>query len=157
MVIRTANAAFQIELYLAYFNDAPNRAMLKEGTPLAETVAFLTKALAERDAIVASLWAKAQKSAGREAIIAGGMALCMSPRPADLKSADGQQAAVWLAAQLKALNRELQVLDVAYRSAVPEQQMVIRDQVLAKGIPDDPLVRLMWSRRKDPQPALKIP
>jgi pSer/pThr/pTyr-binding forkhead associated (FHA) protein len=153
MVVSTANGAAQMELYLAFVTDPANRALVKEGTPLAETVVFMKAALVERDAIVASLWTKAQKLTGREAVIAGGMALCMAPRQANLKSADGQPAAAWLAGQLRNLGREMQALDTAYRSAIPEQQIIIRDQVLAKGLPDDPLVRLMWSRRKEPASA----
>jgi hypothetical protein len=140
-----------MELCLAYVNSEPNRFLLKDGTPLATAAGFMTKSLEERDAVVTATWSRAQKATGREAIIAGGIALCLSSKPGNLKSADGQAGPVWIAARLKELRKTIQDLDNEFGRALPERQIVIRSQVMATGLPGDPVVRRMWAARDSVQ------
>ena len=151
VIIRAGKAVRQMELCLAYVNSEPNRFLLKDGTPLATAASFMSKSLEERDAIVAAMWARAQKATGREAIIAGGIALCLSSKPGNLKSADGQAGPVWIAARLKELRKTIQDLDNEFGRALPERQIVIRGQVMATGLPGDPVVRRMWAARDSVQ------
>lgn len=153
VIIRAFKACRQMELCLAYVNSEPNRFLLKEGTPLAAAVAFMTKSLEERDAAVAAMWTRAQKATGREAIIAGGISLCLSSKPGNLKAADGQAGPVWLAARLKDLRKTVQDLDNEFGRALPERQIAIRSQVMVIGLPGDPVVRRMWAARDAVQPG----
>ena len=48
---------------------------------------------------------------------------------------------------LKKYRAPLIKLDSGFSSAEPEQAIRIRDEILQLGIPGDPLVRKMWSKR----------
>ena len=78
----------------------------------------------------------------RPGLIANGIALFLAGR-GDLAAERSAQ----YAAALKTYRKELIALDKEFTTALPERAIQIRDAILAKGLPGDPLVRKMWSKR----------
>lgn len=97
------------------------------------------------DTLVKGLVEKAEKGEGRTALIAGGMAMLLTEKlPVKISGAAVRE---WVAGEYKRQRAEILALRDEYGKASPERQIVIRTQILAKGIPGDPVVRDMWAKR----------
>ena len=109
-------------------------------------MARLDRILVRRDAIVRDLAAWAEGGSGREALIAGGMAARLATEPGSLLL-EGAKPGEWVAGRLKQLRGELIRLNGEYTLASTTRQVEIRNHILARGLPGDPLVRRMWAMR----------
>ena len=78
----------------------------------------------------------------RPGLIANGIAIFLAGR-GDLPAERPEQ----YSAALKKYREELIRLDKEFTTALPERAIQIRDAILARGLPGDPLVRKMWSKR----------
>lgn len=107
---------------------------------LARFKSFADDLLKQRSSLIAGLSAKPTTT--REGLIANGIALLLAGKN-DLP----EGAADKYAAALKAYRRDLMKLNNEFASAAPERAIQIRNEILARGLPGDPLVRKMWAKR----------
>ena len=89
---------------------------------------------------------RAETASGRAVLIAGGIAFRPSPKPGTIR-VKGQPLEAWLEAELKGQRALLQQLNGEYSLAPAVRQIEIRNEVMGKGLPGDPMVRAMWARR----------
>ena len=138
---QTVKGAFdQVATFLATL-DRPEGKEFRAGK-LGRLYALGAQILADRDALVKKLKAKAKpangQKMGRTEIVAGYFAeyFAQSPSYADLRA---------LEMAFKALQRELNELGEKYENeADPEKRLAIRKEILAKGIPGMEAVRKRW-------------
>lgn len=100
---------------------------------------------AQCDTLVKSLVERAEKGEGRTALIAGGVVMLLTEKsPVKIS---GVAVREWVAGEYKRQRAEILALRDEYGKASPERQIAIRAQILATGIPGDPVVRDMWAKR----------
>jgi len=116
------------------------------GGKLARQLARFAAMQAKREALVKEYAAKAETGSGRAALIAGGIAMRLSPKAGAVKI-KGQPLEAWLEGELKNQRAAMQQLNGEYNMAPAVRQIEIRNEVMGKGLPGDPLVRVMWARR----------
>ena len=107
---------------------------------LGEFNAFANKLLAQRSQLVKSL--AETPLATRQGLLANGIAIFLAGRndlPAD--------APEKYMSELKKYRAPLIRLDAEFSTAAPQRAIEIRDEILKRGLPGDPLVRKMWSKR----------
>lgn len=134
----------RIDALTAFLNQ-PDNQWLNAGK-MARQLARLKIILARRDTLVAEYTRQAESASGRTALIAGGIAARLSTKPGAV-TVKCQRAETWLAAELKTQRGALQRLSGEYTLADPARQIAIRTQILKEGLPGDPIVRNMWSKR----------
>ncbi len=102
--------------------------------------AFVKSLLEKRDQLVADFLKRPDNT--REGLLARGIALFLAnPKTLPESISENYMKA------LKNYRAPLIKLDSGFSSAEPEQAIRIRDEILRLGIPGDPLVRKMWSKR----------
>ncbi|MDD2600737.1 MAG: FHA domain-containing protein [Kiritimatiellae bacterium] len=134
----------KIDVFLA-FMDQPANAWLIAGdlkTQLERLKTFLDL----RDGLVQVLVAKAAGSSGRDAVIAAGIACRMQSR-GGAAVIGGVPIKQWLVEAFKNYRGEVLKFNDEFSMASLEEQVAIRDKVLAIGLPGDPVVRRMWAMR----------
>jgi len=134
----------KIDVFIA-FVDRPEHLWLIEGE-LKIQLERLKTFLILRDGLVKILIAKVASSTGREALIAGGIA-CRMLSGESTASIDGTPIKEWLVVEFKKYRKEMLKINDEFSMASLEQQVTIRDRVLAAGLPGDPIVRRMWAMR----------
>ncbi len=137
-------AVQKIEAFLVFARKPENQWLVKGN--MQTQLARLDAILARRAALVKDMVARAEAGTDRATLIAGGIAARLSTQ-ADPCSIKGESAAAWVAAELKRQRAELLRLNDEYGAAAPARQIEIRGEILAKGLPGDPLVRRMWAVR----------
>jgi len=130
---------------LKRFMDEPGSAWLVYAR-LARVLKQYERVLAERDALVKRLTARAASAAGREAVIAGGIAARLTTTDGSVSIAD-TDIREWTAGRLKALRKSVLDMNNEFSLASPARQIEIRNAVLEAGLPGDPAVRRMWASR----------
>ncbi len=121
------------------FMSLPKSKNLDNGK-LGKYYAFVKSLLQKRDNLVADYMKCPENT--REALIARGIAIFLaSPKALPENVPENYMKA------LKKYRAPLIKLDSGFSSADPEQAIRIRDEILRLGIPGDPLVRKMWSKR----------
>ena len=130
---------------LKEFLNNPDNKWLVYGQ-LSQTLAQFETVLNERDAVVQLMMQTAKNSSGRKALTAGGIAVVLAAKPGDL-SIDDTALQDWVAGKLKEVRAELLKLNTEYTAASPVRQIAIRNQILERGLPGDPVVRRMWASR----------
>jgi pSer/pThr/pTyr-binding forkhead associated (FHA) protein len=144
----------KIETFLAFVRQPDNQWL--QGSKMLAQVRRLEAILGRRDNLVKIMVTKAESDASRAGLIAGGIVarLATQPGQAQLK---GARPEVWVAAELKRLRATLIRLNDEYSLAAPARQIEIRNEILASGLPGDPIVRRMWAFRdaaaSSPKPA----
>lgn len=134
--------------YMARFKDfldKPDNRWLVYGE-IARVLTQYESVLATRDTIVETMVRRAQSAPGREALIAGGIAMGLAADPKAIVI-DGVEINHWLPKKLKELRSALQTLNTEYSSAAPLTQIEIRNRIMKTGLPGDPFVRRMWASR----------
>jgi pSer/pThr/pTyr-binding forkhead associated (FHA) protein len=124
--------------------DPENQALL--GGALAEDLARYEQTLAKVDPFVGQMIAKAASGTGREALIAGGIAVYLTTSPVET-NVGSVPLSTWVVNALKKNRDGLQKLSAGYDVATPADQVKIREEILAAGLPGDPIVRKMWAAR----------
>ncbi|MFA4943754.1 MAG: FHA domain-containing protein [Lentisphaeria bacterium] len=144
LLAQARTALAKTENFVAFL-DAPAQKWLLDGR-LGRAVRDAKAILAERDKLVARYLERAGKETGRRALIAGGIALQLAPAavPPKIKDTDLKD---WLAAELKKQRVRLLELNSEYGRVMPDRQIAIRNEILALGLPGDPVVRRMWAGR----------
>ncbi len=99
-----------------------------------------------RNGVVQILVTKASVSSGREALIAAGIA-CRMLSGETSATIEGKPIREWVQGRFKEYRKEMLKLNDEFSSASLEQQVAIRDKVMAVGLPGDPIVRRMWAMR----------
>ena len=107
---------------------------------LARFKGFSDMLLTQRSQLVRKLTAYPMTT--REGLIANGIAIMLAGKK-DL----GSDAPETFKKALQAYRRPLMRLNSEYSTALPDRAIQIRDEILKRGIPGDPLVRSMWSKR----------
>ena len=107
---------------------------------LGKYYAFVKSLLQKRDNLVADYMKCPENT--REGLLARGIAIFL----ASTKALPENVPENYMKA-LKKYRAPLIKLDSGFSSAEPEQAIRIRDEILRLGIPGDPLVRKMWSKR----------
>ena len=107
---------------------------------LAEFKGFTDSLLQRRSQLVKKLSAAPLDT--REGLIADGIALFL----AGAGDVPAEAAENYMKA-LKAYRKPLMILNNEFATARPERALQIRDEILKKGLPGDPIVRKMWSKR----------
>ena len=113
---------------------------------LARQMTRLSAMRVTRETLIREYAARAETASGRAALIAGGIAMRLAPKAGAVK-VKGQPLEAWLEGELKSQRAALQQLNGEYSLAPAVRQIEIRNEVMAKGLPGDPLVRAMWARR----------
>jgi hypothetical protein len=141
---QSREALQKIETFLAFVRQPDNQWLL--GSKMLGQVRRLETILGRRDNLVKIMVTKAESDAGRAGLVAGGIVarLATQPGQATLKGAKPEE---WVAAELKRLRATLIKLNDEYSLAPPARQIEIRSQILASGLPGDPIVRRMWAFR----------
>ncbi len=134
----------KIEALDAFIGQPENQWM--NAGKLARQMTRLAAILAGRETLLKKYAALSETSSGRAALIAGGIAMRLSPKPGAVK-VKGQPLEVWLEGELKSQRAALQQLNGEYSMAPAVRQIEIRNELMGKGLPGDPLVRAMWARR----------
>ena len=119
---------------------AQERNMLFLRGKLAEFKNFTDSLLHRRSGLVKKL--SAAPLTTREGMIANGIALFLAGE-GDVPP----EAPERYMKALKAYRTPLMLLNNEFASAVPERAIRIRDEIMKKGLPGDPIVRKMWSKR----------
>ena len=134
----------KIETFLAFVRQPDNRWL--QGSKMLVQIRRLDAILARRDNLLKIMVTKAEADAGRAGLIAGGIVARLTTQAgqATLKGAKPEE---WVAAELKRLRATLIKLNDEYSLAAPARQIEIRNQILATGLPGDPIVRRMWAFR----------
>ena len=107
---------------------------------LAGYKSFTDSLLAERTQLIRKLTARPMTT--REGLIANGIAMLLAGKkdlPAD--AAEAYKKA------LQNYRKPLIKLNSEFSTALPERAVQIRDEIIRRGLPGDPLVRSMWSKR----------
>ena len=78
----------------------------------------------------------------RTQLLAKGIALYFSSIKAPSKDANEK-----LASEFQSLTKMVQKKDREFSRSMPEEQIKIRDEIIAVGFPGDPIVRKMWRMR----------
>jgi len=141
---RLRELARTIEDLLAFVRQPGNEWLA--GEAVQARVTRLEAVLARRDALVAAMVEKAAADTTRAGLIAGGIVARLAARPGQARI-KGTDPEAWVAAELKRLRAPLLQSNGAYTGAAPPRQIEIRDEILARGLPGDPLVRRMWAFR----------
>lgn len=134
----------RIETVLAFIAQPDNQWMNVE--KLGTTVQRLERILKQRDDLVTQMVTKAESSSGRRALIAGGIAARLTIDHTKIKI-KGLTPEEWLVQELAQQRVELIKLNEGYTLAPPTRQIEIRNEILEKGLPGDPLVRRMWAMK----------
>ena len=122
----------------AQYLDSPERKYLQRGN-LGRYYTQCVRIMVERERLVQ--WFKAFKGAERSEIVASFYADFLSVRPADV-------AKRVLRDRFAKLRRELIALDERYAMETdPVKQLKIRDQIMEKGIPGDPVLHSKWAQK----------
>lgn len=124
---------------LCLFMKLPKSKNLNNGK-LGQYYTFVNSLLEKRDNLVTDFLKRPENT--REGLIARGIAIFLA-NPKALPEAVPEN---YMKA-LKKYRAPLIKLDSGFSSAEPEQAIRIRDEILRLGIPGDPLVRKMWSKR----------
>jgi hypothetical protein len=135
-----------LEALKSFLEEADNRWLL--GGKLAKDMKMFDFILARRFAIVQKMLKRAESGSGRESIIAGGIAFRLSTNM-DSVFVRGTRLDKWLIAAMKKHRDMLLELDKKYKLSNPAKQIEIREDVLKKGLPGNPTVRIMWARRPE--------
>lgn len=125
------------ELFVQYL-DSDNKKYLQSGT-VGKYYAQCIKVAIAREKLVSVL--KAIKGNKRRSLVASFFAEYFTPRPdTTVKNK--------IAAQFKALSRDVAELNEAYRLETdPVKQIAIRDKMLETGIPGDPVLHPKWVQK----------
>ena len=107
---------------------------------LARFKGFADMLLFQRTELVRKLTAEPMTT--REGLIANGIAIMLAG-----KKDIGSDLPEKFRKALQAYRRPLIRLNSEYSTALPDRAIRIRDEILKRGIPGDPLVRSMWSKR----------
>jgi hypothetical protein len=118
-------------------------AWLLEGR-LAERVSDLRNILALRDEIITKVVRLASEQNDRPALIAAGIAYRLATDPSQVKIKD-ETLQQFVVRNMTDNRTQLRELSQNYDFATPAKQIEIRDQILALGLPGDPIVKRMWS------------
>ena len=116
------------------------------GGKLAAEMKNLNGFVARSETAIANMLQRTETASGREALIAGGIALALAKDGKSL-TMQGKTLESWLIGELKNHRAEISQLSNEYTMASLDKQIEIRDTVLRKGLPGDPLVRRMWVMR----------
>ena len=130
---------------LTAFMMKPDNQWMNAGK-LAQQMTRLNAILIRREGLVRAYVSQAETATGRAALIAGGIVVRLSGKSAPVMI-KGQPCEAWLAAELKSQRSVLQRLSGEYNLADPARQIAIRNEILKSGLPGDPVVRNMWSKR----------
>jgi len=134
----------KIDMFIT-FVDKPEYQWLIEGE-LRLQVERLKTFLMLRNGMVKVLVTKASSSSGREALIAAGIA-CRMLSGETTASIGRKPIKEWLVIELRNHRKEILKLNDEFSMASLEEQVTIRNKVLALGLPGDPVVRRMWAMR----------
>lgn len=134
----------KIEAFLAFVHQ-PDNQWLMSG-PLQAQTQRLQAVLKRRDGLLTALVTQAEADPGRAGLLTGGIVarLATQPGQAQLKGVKPEE---WVAVELKRRRAALLRLNDEYALAAPTRQIEIRNEILAQGLPGDPLVRRMWAFR----------
>lgn len=134
MAARTTTAAALA--LVNFFPTANDKPYLQDGA-IKQWVEKARRILTLRDELVGELSQRSKQASGREALIAGGVALQLmeEPDPAFTKT---------LAGQLTALRSAVVALNNQRDTAAVTRRIEIRKNILQLGLPGDPLVNQMW-------------
>ena len=133
-----ARQAFDRVEAFAQYLDSPDRKYLQRGN-LGRCYTQCVRIMTERERLVQ--WLKAYKGTERSAIVASFYADFFALRPADV-------AKRTLRDRFAALRRELIALDERYAMETdPVKQLKIRDAIMEKGIPGDPVLHAKWAQK----------
>ena len=136
----SARKAFDRVEAFAQYLDSADRKYLQRGN-LGRCYTQCVRIMIERERLVQ--WLKNFKGAERSEIVASFYADFLSLRPADV-------AKRVLRDRFAKLRRELIALDERYAMETdPEKQLKIRDAIMDKGIPGDPVLHAKWAQKFD--------
>jgi hypothetical protein len=141
LLTQTAEMMGKVRELDALLNQKDNLWML--GGKLAEEVKRLGSFVTRSEGVVKNMLQRAEASTGREALMAGGIAL-MLDRDGKKLQIGGKPLENWLLAALKTSRAELAALNDEYAGANFDRQIEVRDVILRKGLPGDSVVRQMW-------------
>ncbi|MDD4102224.1 MAG: FHA domain-containing protein [Kiritimatiellae bacterium] len=144
MLTQARDLLQKIEALETFVSQPENRWM--NAGKLARQMTRMATILASREALMKEYATRAETASGRAALIAGGIAMRLSPKAGAVK-VKGQPLETWLEGELKGQRASLQQLNGEYSLAPAVRQIEIRNEVMSKGLPGDPLVRAMWARR----------
>ncbi|MBO5790868.1 MAG: hypothetical protein J6S54_00170, partial [Lentisphaeria bacterium] len=137
-------AVFHLGL-IAYFKEyvANNCRSYMAPGKLGDYMKFLDTQLHLRDRIVKDMQQRLRsvRKSSREYFIAHGIAYAFAPHKYSFEQRKK------IAGEFAAFRVRMQNLNRQYNSALPEEAIKIRDQILKEGIPGDPAVKRMWSLR----------
>lgn len=137
-------AVFHLGL-IAYFKEyvANNCRNYIAPGKLSDYIKFLDAQQQLRDRIVKDMQMrlKSVRKGSREYFIAHGIAYAFDPHKYSFEQRKK------IAGEFAAFRVRLQDLNRQYNTALPEEAIKIRDQILKEGIPGDPVVKRMWSLR----------
>ncbi len=131
---------------LSDFLRRPDNADLVDGKLKVELLR-MKAFLVARDVVVTQFVNDAEAAAGRHAVILGGMAARLATAGKGQIQIKGTPIEEWLQRELKAMRDNLLRLNNEYSMAAPTRQIEIRNEILAAGLPGDPVVRRMWAIR----------
>lgn len=141
---RLRELAQRIENLLAFVKQPDNQWMM--GDAVQTRIASLETVLAQRDDLVKAMAEKAAADTSRAGLIAGGIVARLSTRPGQAQI-KGMHPEMWVAAELKRQRAVLLTSNNEYTLAALLRQIEIRSEILANGLPGDPIVRRMWAFR----------
>ena len=141
---QTRDLLEKIDQMQEFFASPKNRWLL--GGDIAGELKLLRAISTRRHAMVAKMAQMAREETGRRALIAGGIAMHLTTSKM-LPRIDDLSVAEWLQAELKKSRAEVFELNKRFGTAPPKGQIEIRGNVLAVGLPGDPVVRRMWVMR----------
>jgi pSer/pThr/pTyr-binding forkhead associated (FHA) protein len=144
VLTRIREAAQKIEALLAFLRQPDNQWLM--GDTLRAQAERLDAILARRDALAKEMTALAEADASRAGLIAGGIVARLATQPGQARI-KGLKPEEWVAAELKRQRAALLRLNGEYALAPPARQIAIRTEILAGGLPGDPVVRRMWAFR----------
>lgn len=144
MLTQARDLLQKIEALDTFVSQPENRWM--NAGKLARQMTRLSAMLATRETLMKEYATRAETASGRAVLIAGGIAFRLSPKPGTIR-VKGQPLEAWLEAELKGQRALLQQLNGEYSLAPAVRQIEIRNEVMGKGLPGDPMVRAMWARR----------
>ncbi len=144
MLVQARLALRRLEAFDAFLSQ-PDLHWLRQDQ-LGQAGAQVKAMLARRDAIVDQLLEQAATDSGRQAIIAGGIALRLATPGTPLPVANAELRE-WLPGELRKLRLRLNELNTEYGRSSPQRQIDIRNDILRLGLPGDPIVRRLWAVR----------
>ena len=140
----SADAVRHVDALAAFLGEQNNAWLLKGN--LRRSFLEMTSILPARNKIVESMIDETRAQSERRRIVAAGIALRLSSNIDEISVFD-RPLKMWVQEEFKRLRTELLRLNSEYDYATPDRQIQIREEILRRGIPGDPIVKRMWVQK----------